>query len=108
MALKLWGLATAGVLVIGTALLHSSARTVEAAPSPPEPCGTLDLSNPLTQHCKEFALPHHLSLLRVRMSLPLPADFAPPVNIKLSVPDVQDTAAQASLLMVRSRVQHVL
>ena len=54
MALRLWGLATAGALVIGTALLHSSARTVQAAPSPPEPCGTLDLSNPLTQHCENL------------------------------------------------------
>ena len=61
MALRLWGLATAGALVIGTALLHSSARTAQAAPSPPEPCGTLDLSNPLTQHC-EILLFHNTYL----------------------------------------------
>jgi hypothetical protein len=54
MAKKLWGLAAAGALCINAALLHVSVPTVEATPSPPAPCGTLDLSSPLTQHCELY------------------------------------------------------
>lgn len=52
MAMRMWGLATASAVVIGAAVLYSAVPTAEAAPSPPEPCGTLDLSSPLTQHCE--------------------------------------------------------
>ena len=48
----MWGFATASAVVLGAAVLYSVAPAAEAAPSPPEPCGTLDLSSPLTQHCK--------------------------------------------------------
>lgn len=49
MALRRVAIASASAVVLGAALLQSSIfRTVEAAPSPPAPCGTLDLRS---QHC---------------------------------------------------------
>ena len=88
MALRLWGLATAGALVIGTTLLHSSARTVQAAPSPPEPCGTLDLSNPLTQHCENLLFHNtYLNCASECQHLNLLALF--PFNSRYTVPDTR-------------------
>ena len=39
-------------MFIGAAVLYSAIPVAETSPSPPEPCGTLDLSSPLTQHCE--------------------------------------------------------
>ena len=52
MALKRVAFASATAAVLGAALLQSGIfQTAQAAPSPPQPCGTLDLTSPLTQHC---------------------------------------------------------
>ncbi|BDA51108.1 hypothetical protein COCOBI_17-3280 [Coccomyxa sp. Obi] len=60
MALRKVAIASASAVVLGAALLQSSIfQTVEAAPSPPAPCGTLDLTSPLTQHCFPADGSHH-------------------------------------------------
>jgi hypothetical protein len=38
-------------LAVVVALAACAAVHVAAAPAPPAPCGTLDLTSPLTQHC---------------------------------------------------------
>jgi len=59
MAVRLWGLATASAMLIGAAVLYSAVPVAESSPSPPQPCGTLDLSSPLTQHCFPADVSHH-------------------------------------------------
>jgi hypothetical protein len=52
MALRKVAFLSATAAVLGAALLQTNMfQTAEAAPSPPQPCGTLDLTSPLTQHC---------------------------------------------------------
>lgn len=48
-----------GVVSVIVLFLLLTATTTTARPSPPAPCGTLDLNSPLTQHCFPADGSHH-------------------------------------------------
>jgi hypothetical protein len=47
------------LIVIGCLCLTNPVHSSGVGPSPPAPCGTLDLTNPLTQHCFPADGSHH-------------------------------------------------
>ena len=50
---------TLGLLPLQLLLACAAVATAAAQPSPPAPCGTLDLSSTLTQHCFPEDGSHH-------------------------------------------------
>lgn len=52
-------LRVAALCALAVVLVTSQAHPARAVPQPPRPCGSLDLSSPLTQHCFPADGSHH-------------------------------------------------